>query len=130
MPAVYYPAVIDRSATGYGVTFPDFPGCVASGATIAEACVSAELALAFHVDGMLKDKDAIPDPSDPADIEAVEGAEDVARVMVRIERPAKVARVLVSIDENLLRAIDNVASNRSAFLADAARAALAARAVR
>jgi hypothetical protein len=34
--------------------------------------------------------------------------------------------VLVSIDEGLLRAIDAVATNRSAWIADAARARLAA----
>lgn len=129
MPATYYPAVIDRSASGFGVTFPDFPGLVANGATVADACVSAERALAFHVEAMVKDKDDIPAPSDLADIEPVEGADDVGNLMVRVDIPPKVTRVLVSIDENLLRSIDAIASNRSAFIADAARAALAARGV-
>lgn len=124
MPATYYPAVIDRSASGFGVTFPDFPGCVANGATINEACVHAEQALALHVEAMVKDKDAIPAASEIDAIEEVEGADDVARVMVRAEVPAKVERVLVSLDANLLRAIDAVAPNRSAFFADAARARL------
>lgn len=124
MPATYYPAIIDRSASGYGVTFPDFPGCIANGATVGEACISAESALSFHVASMVRDKNDIPLPSEIDAIEEVEGADDVARIMVRVDLPAKVARVLVSIDENLLRAIDAVAVNRSAFLADAARAAL------
>lgn len=121
MPATYYPAVIDRSASSFGVTFPDFPGVTANGGTIAEACVRAELALAFHIDAMAKDKDTIPEPSSIDNIESVEGAEDVAFVMVRAEVAPKVARVLVSIDENLLRGIDAVAPNRSAFIAEAAR---------
>lgn len=124
MPAAYYPAIIDRSATGYGVTFPDFPGCIANGDTVGEACVQAEKALGMHLDAMVKDKDAIPEPSSLDDIEPIEETDDVARVMIRAEVPAKVERVLVSIDANLLRAIDAVASNRSAFLADAARAHL------
>lgn len=124
MPAAYYPAVIDRSASSFGVTFPDFPGVTANGVSIAEACVRAELALAFHIDAMTKDKDTIPEPSGIDDIEPVEGADDVAFVMVRAEVAPKTARVLVSIDENLLRGIDAVASNRSAFLAEAARARL------
>lgn len=124
MPATYYPAVIDRSASGFGVTFPDFPGCVANGATVGEACLQAEQALALHVEAMVKDKDTIPAPSDLDSIEAVDGADDVARVMVRAEVPSKVERVLVSIDANLLRAIDAAAPNRSAFIADAARAHL------
>ena len=127
MPATYYPAVIDRSASGFGVTFPDFPGCVANGASPNEAALNAEAALALHVQSMAKDGDALPVPSSLDDIEEVEGADDVARILVRVEAPAKVTRVLVSIDEGLLRAIDAVASNRSAWIADAARARLAAR---
>lgn len=125
MPATYYPAVIDRSASGFGVTFPDFPGCVANGASPNEAALNAEAALALHVQSMAKDGDALPPPSSLDDIEEVEGADDVARILVRVEAPAKVTRVLVSIDEGLLRAIDAVASNRSAWIADAARAWLA-----
>jgi predicted RNase H-like HicB family nuclease len=124
MPATYYPAVIDRSATGFGVTFPDFPGLVANGSDMGEACVQAEKALAMHVEAMVKDKDTIPAPSRPDEIEPVEDADDVARIMFRVDVPTKVERVLVSIDANLLRAIDAIASNRSAFLADAARAHL------
>lgn len=124
MPATYYPAVIDRSASGFGVSFPDFPGCVANGATVNEAALSAEAALAMHVGAMVKDKDPLPEPSSLDAIEKVEGADDVARILVRVDTPVKVERVLVSIDANLLRAIDAVAPNRSAFLAEAARAAL------
>ena len=127
MPATYYPAIIGRSASGYGVTFPDFPGCIASGTTVSAACLAGEQALALHVEGMTRDKDNIPDPSDLDAIQEVEGADDVARVMIRVDVPAKVERVLVSIDANLLRAIDAAAPNRSAFFADAARAQLAAR---
>jgi predicted RNase H-like HicB family nuclease len=128
MPATYYPAIIDRSASGFGATFPDLPGCVAAGATIHEAAMSAEGALALHVEGMAKDKDTIPQPSTLDSIEAdLDGADDVACVLVRVDVPVKVERVLVSLDSNLIRAIDAVAPNRSAFIADAARAALDAR---
>ncbi len=124
MPATYYPAIIDRSDSGFGVTFPDFPGCIAAGGTPSEAAMQAEGALALHVEAMAKDGDLIPDPSDLDAIEAVEGVEDVARLLVRVDRPLKVERVLVSIDSNLLRAIDAVTPNRSAWIAEAARAAL------
>lgn len=125
MPATYYPAVIDRSASGYGVTFPDFPGCIANGATVTEAALKAEAALALHVEAMSKDKDPLPEPSNLEDIEDVEGADDVARVMIRVEAPVKIERVLISIDANLLRAIDAAAPNRSAFFVEAAREGLA-----
>jgi predicted RNase H-like HicB family nuclease len=124
MPATYYPAIIDRSASGFGATFPDFPGCIANGATVNEAIVNAEAALAFHVQAMAKDGDAIPAPSDFAEVGQPKEENDVVGLMVRVDLPPKVQRVLVSLDENLLRAIDAVASNRSAFMAEAARAAL------
>lgn len=124
MPVTYFPAVIDRSDSGFGVTFPDFAGCVAAGASLADACIQAEKALGMHLDAMVKDKDAIPEPSDLDAIEPVEGADDVARVMVRAEVPARTERVLVSIDANLLNAIDAATPNRSAFFAAAARAHL------
>ena len=132
MPATYYPAIVDRnlSGTGFGISFPDFPGCIANGPNVNEAAVNGELALAFHVDAMLKDGDALPEPSDVAEVFRDFGDEDVAGLMVRVDAPAKVARVLVSIEERLLRAIDAVAPNRSAFLAEAARAALERRPVK
>ena len=128
MPPIYYPAVIDRSASGFGVSFPDFPGCVAAGATVQEAAVNAEAALALHLDGMRADKDAIPQPSSLDDIEEVEGAEDVARVLVRADAPGTFARIQVTIESSLLAAIDAHASNRSGFLAEAAREELRRRA--
>ncbi|MES2494657.1 MAG: type II toxin-antitoxin system HicB family antitoxin [Pseudomonadota bacterium] len=126
MPATFYPAVIDRSASGFGVTFPDFPGCIANGGSVNDAALNAEAALALHVAAMVKDKDALPAPSPLDSIEAIDGADDVARLLIRVDTPAKVERVLISLDTGLLRAIDAVAPNRSAWIAEAARARLAA----
>jgi predicted RNase H-like HicB family nuclease len=124
MPIKYYPAIIDRSSNEFGMSFPDFPGCIASGATISDACVSAEFALAFHIDAMVKDKELIPEPSDIWMLQDTAGGADLAYVMVRVHIAATISRVLVSMDDNLLRAIDAITLDRSAFLADAARAAL------
>jgi predicted RNase H-like HicB family nuclease len=124
MPPVYYPAVIDRSSSGYGVSFPDFPGCVANGPTPHAAAANAEAALALHLDGMRQDRDAIPAPSSLDDIEDVEGVDDVARVLVRADMPGAFTRIQVTIENSVLAGIDAVASNRSAFLTEAARTAL------
>ena len=40
-----YPALIDGEAGAYGVAFPDLPGIVAMGDTLAEAVCHAETAL-------------------------------------------------------------------------------------
>ena len=124
MPAIYFPAIIDRSASGFGLSFPDFPGCIAAGDTVHEAAANGEAALALHIDGMRADREAIPQPSRLDDIEEVEGADDVARVLIRADLPGKFSRIQVTLEDSLLAAIDAVSHNRSGFLADAARASL------
>jgi predicted RNase H-like HicB family nuclease len=47
----------------YGVSFPDFPGCITAGKDLDEARAIAEEALAFHVEGMLEDGERLPEPS-------------------------------------------------------------------
>ncbi|WP_353203866.1 type II toxin-antitoxin system HicB family antitoxin [Sphingomonas sp.] len=127
MTAVYYPAIIERGAHGYGVFFPDLPGCVSAGDTLQDAARNAEEALDLHLSGLAEDGVAFPAPSDldaiPTDPDVIEAA----RMLVRGEQPGRSVRVQVSIDEGLLARIDRVAPNRSGFLADAARVALAAR---
>lgn len=53
-----------------------------------------------------------------------------ALLLVRAERPGKAVRLNVTLDEGLVAAIDRVASNRSGFLAEAAREHLARRSAR
>lgn len=47
----------------FGVSFPDFPGCVTAGRTLEEARRIAAEALALHIAGMVEDGQAIPEPS-------------------------------------------------------------------
>jgi len=47
----------------FGVSFPDFPGCISAGRTIAEAQRNAAKALKFHIQGMKQDGERIPKPS-------------------------------------------------------------------
>jgi predicted RNase H-like HicB family nuclease len=47
----------------FGVDFPDFPGCVTAGITLEEARTMAAEALELHVEGMLEDREPIPEPS-------------------------------------------------------------------
>ena len=58
-----YPALIDGEAGGYGVVFPDLPGCVAMGSTIDEALRNAQDALRDWVDSMEEARQAILPPS-------------------------------------------------------------------
>jgi predicted RNase H-like HicB family nuclease len=47
----------------FGVSFPDFPGCITAGANIDEAKDMAQDALALHIQGMLEDGEQLPAPS-------------------------------------------------------------------
>jgi predicted RNase H-like HicB family nuclease len=49
--------------TDYGVSFPDFPGCITAGSTLDEARCMATEALSFHIAGMREDGVALPMPS-------------------------------------------------------------------
>src|SRR5687767_9099952 len=59
----YYVALIHKEKDStFGVSFPDFPGCVTGGETIEEAIERAADILAAHVAGMREDGDPIPEP--------------------------------------------------------------------
>jgi len=58
-----YAIVIERAEGNYSAYVPDLPGCVATGATVAEVEVQIREAIAFHVEGMREDGLAIPSPS-------------------------------------------------------------------
>ncbi|MDD3350190.1 MAG: type II toxin-antitoxin system HicB family antitoxin [Eubacteriales bacterium] len=58
-----YLAIFEPSADGYGVYFPDFPGCISFGATFEEAQREATDALSLHIYGMEKDGETLPTPT-------------------------------------------------------------------
>lgn len=125
---VYYPAVVDKDPdSDYGVVFPDFPGCVSAGSTLDAAVMGAHEALAGHVALMVADGDDLPDPT-PLEVAAARrDASTVAITLVPVILPGKAQRVNITMDEALLDEIDQIADNRSRFLAEAARAELARR---
>ena len=45
------------------MSFPDFPGVVTAASSMLEARKMAEEALAFNVEGLVQDGQAIPEPS-------------------------------------------------------------------
>ena len=58
-----YLAVFEPSKDGFGVYFPDLPGCVSFGKTFDDAQREAVDALGLHLYGMEQDGDPIPEPS-------------------------------------------------------------------
>ena len=121
----FYVAIIERGAEGFGVFFPDLPGCVSAGDTIQDAARNAEEALRGHVALMIRDGDAIPQATPIDEIPADPDVTEVARVMIPAAMPGRALRLNISLDEGLVGEIDRAAAaqgmSRSAFLADAAR---------
>ena len=125
MASVLYPAIVERAGAGFSVFFPDLPGCTSAGATETEAVLNAEEALVDHILVSHEYNEDLAAPSALEDIPHDPEIVEVARVLVRAETPGKAVRLNITLDEGLLAAIDKVAKNRSGFLADAAREALA-----
>lgn len=107
----------------YGVSFPDFPGCVTAGKTLQQAHDMAREALRGHIETMLEYGDVMPKKpmtlDDARRHPSARGA--LTFFVVEAHVPSKAKRINITMDEDLLRAIDNVATNRSSFLAAAAR---------
>jgi len=110
-----------ETASDFGVDFPDFPGCITAGVTLEDARRMATEALALHIEGMIEDGDAIPEPSGLDAIMADPHHNDAVAVLIDAPVRQVSVRVNVSLPKDLLMAIDRVSANRSRFLADAAR---------
>jgi predicted RNase H-like HicB family nuclease len=51
--------------SNYSAWSPDLPGCAATGDTIEECVAHMKEAIAFHLEGLADDGDAIPNPTGP-----------------------------------------------------------------
>ncbi len=117
-----YVAVIDTEDGVYGVTFPDFAGCVSSADSVEGIVQGATEALTGHVALMSEDGDALPSPTSIMDINNEDGE---VLVLIEVPVPGRKKRINVTLDENLISEIDQHTSNRSRFLEVAAREAMA-----
>ena len=125
-----YTVLIDGEAGGYGVVFPELPGCAAMGATLDEALVNATAAAGDWVE-------ISGQAPTPRSIEALRIDPDVASAISAGATLASVPLVLatgapvkanLSLDAGVLAAIDAEAHRRkltrSAFIELMARHAL------
>lgn len=60
---MWYAIVIENAGPNFSAYVPDLPGCIATGATLAEVQAAIREAIEFHVEGMREDGDPIPSPS-------------------------------------------------------------------
>jgi len=125
-----YIGLIHKDAdSDYGVSFPDFPGLVTAGTDLDDARAMAEEALAFHVEGIIEDGEAIPEPSSLESVMSDPDNRDGVAILVSLKTEAKkVVRVNFTLPEDILAQIDSYAEShgfsRSGFLVQAAKKAM------
>ena len=69
----YYAVFEPAAAGGYGVYWPDLPGCTSFGKTFHQAVSMASEALSLHIYSMENDGDALPEATTPPFNEMPEG---------------------------------------------------------
>jgi predicted RNase H-like HicB family nuclease len=126
-----YIAVVHKDAqSDFGVSFPDFPGCITAGSSIDEAKDMAHDALSLHIKGIMEDGENIPAPSKLEDIMDHPDYSDAAAILIVSISEAKPrsVRVNITVPEDMLRKIDTIAKkrgmSRSSFLVHAAQNAI------
>ena len=62
-----YAVVIEKAKGNYSAYVPDLPGCVATGATVAEVEAEIREAIRFHIDGLKADGLTVPVPTSIAE---------------------------------------------------------------
>ena len=123
----HYIALIHKDAgSDFGVSFPDFPGCVSAGRTLDEARAMAEEALALHIESMAEDGEPVPEPSSLEAVMADPENRDGVAALISVKTSAsRSVRVNVTFPEDVLEEIDSYAEShgytRSGFLLQAAR---------
>lgn len=118
-PTATYLGVVERGEHGFGVFFPDVPGCVSADANPFEAMENGEHALAAHIELLAQGGEGIPEASSEVSVD--DDIEVASYFLAHVELPGKTLRLNITMDEGLVARIDRVARNRSAFLAEAAR---------
>ena len=129
-PARHYVGLIHKDPdSDFGISFPDFPGCVSAGATLDETLAMGREALQGHVELMAEVGEAIPEPTSIEAVVADPANRGGAPILVPFTpAPPRTVRVNITLAEDALRAIDAHAEQhgytRSGFLAAAARRAM------
>src|SRR5258708_14526490 len=103
----------------FGVSFPDFAGCVTAGKTLEEARRMASEALALHIRGMLEDGETAPEPSTIDDVADGPGMRGAVAFLVSVNLE-KTVRVNITARESQIELIDRLAGEagmtRSAYM--------------
>lgn len=123
-----YPIAIEmgNEKQSYGVIVPDVEGCFSAGDTLEEAFNNAKEAISFHIETLIKDGEAIPQPTALENHKNNPEYKDFIFALVDVDLThlmGKTEKINVTLPSLLIRRIDEfVAKNpvyktRSGFLA-------------
>jgi len=110
----------------FGVSFPDFPGCVTAGKTLEEARGMAVEALSLHIEGMMEDGEAIPEASILDTLENDPAMKGAVAFLVNVDVAEKAERFNITARKSQMEEIDRRARKqgmtRSAYMVASALA--------
>jgi predicted RNase H-like HicB family nuclease len=96
----------------YGVSFPDFPGCITAGSSLEEARAMAAQALAFHVAGMREDGEVIPKPSTLDDLRGDPAMKGAVAFLTELREPERTVRINITARQSQIAEIDRRARSK------------------
>jgi predicted RNase H-like HicB family nuclease len=108
----------------YGVSFPDFPGCMTAGSSLEEARTLAAQALSFHVAGMREDGETIPKPSTLDDLRTDPAMKGAVAFLTELREPERTVRINITARQSQIAEIDRRARakglTRSSYIVQSA----------
>lgn len=120
---IYIALIHKEENSDYGVSFPDFPGCISAGSTLEQAKAMAQEALISHISILKEMGEQIPAPSSLEQIMTCHDNRSAIAFLVEIPSYQTV-RINITLPEDILCIVDQRARrlnlSRSAFLAEAA----------
>ena len=69
-----YLVVVEQSTNGFGAYVPDLPGCIAAAKTREEVVTLIQEAIEFHIEGLKKSGEPVPEPSSQSELVDVHAA--------------------------------------------------------
>ena len=106
--------------SNFGVSFPDFPGCITAGKTLEEARRNAVAALGLHIEGMLEDGEEIPEPSSLDEVANDAAMKGSIAFLVNVDITDRVERFNITARKSQMEQIDRLAKKlgmtRSAYI--------------
>jgi predicted RNase H-like HicB family nuclease len=109
----FFVAIIEKARGGFGVFFPDLPGCTSFGSTIAKAAENAYVAAQAHAALTQEYGEELPRARTPEQISIDPDVQEKARLMVPVETGEEPVRVNISLPASVLAALDRTAKELS-----------------